>query len=334
MAFDPDRFIPAWWCRGPHAQTIWASALRPAGATPVRRERWDTPDGDFLDVDRLDGTAGAPVLVILHGLEGSSAGTRIRGLLAAAHRLGWQALAINFRSCSGEPNRLRRSYHAGDTGDLAWLLDRAAREDGQRPIACIGVSLGGNVLVKYLGERPDDVPGALKAAVAISTPFDLGASARAFERGVLNRIYRHRLVRSLKDKTLAKLRRYPDVADRARLAAVRTLAEFDDLVTAPVHGFTDARRYWASASCAPFLPSIRRPLLLINALDDPVVPAGTLPRAAVARHPFVTAAFTGAGGHVGFISGSSPAHPLLWAERKALAFCAQQLRAGGATGRW
>ena len=329
MAFDPDPFMPAWWCRGPHAQTLWAAALRPAGAVPVRRERWETPDGDFLDVDRLDGVVGSPAVVILHGLEGSSAGSRIRGLLVAAHRLGWRALALNFRSCSGEPNRLPRSYHAGDTEDLGWLMDRVAREERRRPVACIGVSLGGNVLVKYLGERPDGIPEALKAAVAISTPFDLGASARAFERGLLNRLYLRRLVRSLKGKTLAKLRQYPDLVDRTRLAAVRTLAEFDDLVTAPVHGFTGARHYWSSASCAPFLPSIRRPLLLINALDDPVVPAGTLPRAMIARHRFVTAAFTRAGGHAGFIGGSSPAHPLFWAERTAMAFCERQLQGGG-----
>jgi len=321
MVIEADRFIPAWWCRGPHAQTIWASLLRSAPPPlPVRRERWETPDGDFLDIDVVTAAAGKPALVILHGLEGSSISARVRGFLSAAHELGWQGLAVNFRSCSGEVNRLRRSYHGGETADLAWVIERVAAERGQDAICCVGLSLGGNMLLKYLGERANDLPSTVRAAVAISAPFDLAASAKAFERGGFNRIYLGRLVRSLKRKALIKLREYPDLVDRAKLATVRTLAEFDNVVTGPVHGFADAEEYWKASSCTSVLASIRIPTLLINALDDPVVPARALPHHIVPQHPFLTAVFTTTGGHVGFLRGPSPLQPVFWAEQKAMAF--------------
>ncbi len=259
------------------------------------------------------------MLVVLHGLESSSASTHVRGLLRAAHRPGWHGLAVNFRSCSGTPNRLKRSYHGGDTADLGWVIQRLAASDPQQAICCVGLSLGGNVLLKYLGEQADRAPANLKAAVAISAPFDLAASAREFERGVWNRVYMRCLVHSLKRKTMAKLRRYPGLVDRRRLAAVRTVVEFDELVTAPLHGFADAAHYWAAASCRPFLDAIRRPTLLMNAQDDPLVPARVLP--SVASNPFLVAEFPQAGGHLGFIGGAWPARPVFWAEEQALAFC-------------
>jgi predicted alpha/beta-fold hydrolase len=320
MPVEPDTFVPAWWCRGPHAQTIWGSLLpAPAPARPVIRQRWDTPDGDFLDVDLVRGGAGAPVLIALHGLEGSTGSGRIRGLLAAAARRGWHGLAVNFRGCSGEANRLPRSYHGGETGDLAWVVDRVAADARHGAIAVVGMSLGANVLLKYLGERAGRLPGRLAAAAAISAPFDLAASARAFERGAVNRLYMARLLRSLTRKTRRKLRAFPALADPARLAAVRTIAEFDDLVTAPAHGFADAAAYWTASSCAQFLDAITVPTLVISALDDPVIPAASVPRERLAAQPRLTAILTAAGGHVGFVRGS-PLRPACWAEERVLEF--------------
>ena len=326
MAVVADTFMPAWWCRGPHAQTIWASFLKPVPpTTSVQRKRWETPDGDFLDIDEAaaDGP-NQPVLVILHGLEGSSESLWIRGLIGGAHRLGWRVLAVNFRSCSGEINRLRRSYHGGETSDLAWILSQIAGGQNHSRIGCIGISLGGNVLLKYLGESAQ-IPG-VKAAVTVSAPFDLAASAQTFEHGFINKqVYMRRLVQSLKQKTQAKLSRYPDLVDNTKLAQVRTIAAFDDWVTAPVHGFADAQAYWRVSSCNRFLAGIKTPTLLINSADDPLVPENTLPRQLVAEHPYLTAAFTRAGGHVGFIGGPSPYQPHFWAQRQAIAFLQERL---------
>lgn len=317
---DPGTFEPAWWCRSGHAQTIWAATLRSIPSMPLRRERWEMPDGDFIDVDCVAGADRGPMLVVLHGLESGSEAKQVRGLLRAAHRLGWHGLAVNFRSCGDEPNRLQRSYHGGDTSDLAWVIERLSAEHPEVPLGCVGVSLGGNVLLKYLGEQGEATPPALKAAVAISAPFDLAVCAHAFEQGVLNRVYMRRIVRSFKRKTLVKLERFPDLVDRRRLAAVRTVAEFDEVVTAPVNGFSSAEHYWQASSCAQYLPAIRRPTLLINAKDDPLVPASVLPLSPAARNPLLTAVFPEAGGHVGFVSGASPARPVWWAEEQALAF--------------
>jgi predicted alpha/beta-fold hydrolase len=228
---------------------------------------------------------------------------------------------MNFRSCSGEPNRLERSYHGGDTSDLAWVIQRLTAHDPQQMICCVGVSLGGNVLLKYLGEQGAAAPPNLKAAVAISAPFDLAASARAFEQDAWNQMYMRRLVRSLKQKTMTKLTRYPALVDRRRLAGIETIAEFDEAVTAPVYGFASAESYWAAASCSPFLSSIRRPTLLINAKDDPLIPLRVLPTTSVVQNPFLAAEVPAGGGHAGFISGSLPIRPMFWAEEQALAFC-------------
>ena len=267
---------------------------------------------------------GSPMLIALHGLEGSSRSKQILGLLALAHRSGWRAVAMNFRSCSGQMNRLRRSYHGGETSDLKWLIQRVVAVNPKAPIFCAGVSLGGNVLLKYLGEEGDAVPEQVRAAAAISTPFDLQASARGLEKG-FGRIYMKRLVQSLKEKTLAKLEKYPDLANRQKVLSAQTLAEFDDAVTAPVHGFRDAKEYWARSSSNQFLPAIRRPTLLINARDDPFLPESALPLAAVAENHFLKGEFPEKGGHVGFLSGPWPGFPFPWAEHRAIRFLKEHL---------
>ncbi|MBI4341244.1 MAG: hydrolase [Candidatus Omnitrophica bacterium] len=321
---DAAAFQPAWWCPGAHLQTIWAGALRPAPCAPVARTRWELPDGDFLDVDELAADQSVPHLIILHGLESSSRAAAVRGLLSQARQRGWGGVAVNFRGCSGQPNRLRRSYHGGDTADLAWVIHRVQAAHPASALVCVGISLGGNVLLKYLGEQGDALPPAIRAAAAISAPFNLAASVQALGQG-FSRVYQQRLVATLKQKTFEKLTRHPDLVDGRTLRAVRTLGEFDDLVTAPTHGFKDAAAYWAASSCAQFLPRIRRPTLLINAEDDPFLPSDALPRQAVAENPWLTAAFSPRGGHIGFLTGRWPGLPMAWAEHQTAAFLAAHL---------
>ena len=324
-AGGPAPFRPAWWCRGPNAQTIAASVLRPVRAVPLHRERWETTDGDFIDVDRLSGAPGTPVVIILHGLTGSSRSKHVLGLLAAAERRGWRGIGVNFRSSSGEPNRLRRSYHAGETTDLDWVVRRAAAEDPTGPILCAGFSLGGNVLLKYLGEQGEALHPLVRAAAAVSTPFNLAESVRALERGFA-RFYMNQLVRNLKARARAKMKAYPDLVDREALEAVRTVAEFDEAVTAPVYGFRSAAEYWSASSSAGFLRGIRRPTLLINARDDPFLPEACLPVSAVAANPSLTAEFTPKGGHIGFLAGPWPGRAVCWSEERVLRFFEQELR--------
>src|SRR3989442_9925913 len=235
-------FEPAAWLRGRHLQTVFGPLFRRAPRIGITRERWELSDGDFLDVDRLAGPDAAPLLVVLHGLEGSSSAHYVLGLLAQARLRGWRALAMNFRSCSGEPNRLLRSYHSGETGDLDEAVRRASK--GGAPLLAAGCSLGGNVLVKWLGEQGRKAP--VRAAAALSVPFDLKACARAPDPpDPMSFVYRMRFLRSLKRKAVEKARRVPGRVDVARGRSARTIFEFDEALTAPVHGFTDAEDYWA-----------------------------------------------------------------------------------------
>ena len=318
-ATDSPSFHTAWWCRDGDLQTVWAALFRPTPRVPLTRTRWELPDGDFLDIDELVALPDVPRVIVLHGLESSSRSKQVLGILRLASRRGWGGIAVNFRGCSGEPNRLRRSYHGGETADLAWIVQQVAAHYPSSPLLCVGFSLGGNVLLKYLGEQGDAVPSRVQAAVAISAPLNLAASAHALERG-FSRVYMHQLVRSLVRKTRLKLQRYPDLVDARALSRVRTLAEFDELVTAPLHGFANAAAYWSASSSQAFLGRIRRPTLLINAKDDPFLPASELPMDVVAANPFLTAEFPDDGGHMGFLTGRWPAAPVAWAEVRAMTF--------------
>ena len=317
MDYRPSRWLP-----GAHAMTVYASVARPLPRPRAVRERWELPDGDFLDVDRFDAAAGAPVVVICHGLEGSSRAPYVRGLVAAARARGLSALALNFRGCSGEPNRLARFYHSGETGDLGHAVTRLAAERPGRPILLAGFSLGGNVVVKYLGERGDDLPAEVRGAAGISVPFDLARCAAAIDGpGFWRWVYRERFLRRLRAKALAKARRFPDRIDAAAVRAAASFSAFDGAVTAPLHGFASARAYWSGCSAGAFLAGVRRPLLAIAALDDPMVPPDSLPLEAARRNPRVELVITPAGGHVGFVAGS-PVRPSFWAEARAAAFLA------------
>lgn len=314
-------YQPPWWYRGRHLQTIWGPLFRRLRRPLLRRERWPTPDGDFLDLDWLEGDS--PLVVILHGLEGSSGSHYARGLLLEAAALGWRAVVFHFRSCSGELNRGPRLYHAGETSDLDWVIGRLIQREPATPLGLVGVSLGGNVALKWLGERGEGAPAQVRAAATISTPFDLTACAESLDRGLNRPLYTARFLRSMRAKVRAKRRLYDGLVNVPAALRARTFAVYDRLATAPINGFADERDYWARASSGPYLARIRRPCLLINAANDPFVPAVTLPTAVVAGSPWLEAAFLPEGGHVGFLEG--PWGRRSWAERHALAFLRRQL---------
>ena len=306
---------------GGHLQTI-AGAVLPRASLEYRRERWTAPDGDFIDVDFApaprtpSGSAPpssaaaaaaadtqAPVLVLFHGLEGNSRSHYALAMMASARAAGFQALVAHFRGCSGEPNRLPRAYHSGDSDEIDWILRRARAIHPRSALYAVGVSLGGNALAKWLGERGSGA-GFVSAAASICAPLDLAAGGAALERG-FNRVYARMFLATLRRKALAKVAQYPGLAASAAIAAARNLHAFDDAFTAPVHGFRDADDYWARASAGPGLRSVTVPLLLLNPVNDPIVPAASLPRAAAASAA-VRLEQPATGGHVGFPRGPWP----------------------------
>jgi predicted alpha/beta-fold hydrolase len=326
--FVPRPFVPAWWLPGPHAQTVAGRYLRPATGVRYRRERIDTPDGDFLDLDfaSVPGTRApredAPVALVVHGLEGSAQSAYVLETCRALWDRGIRAVAMNFRSCGGEPNRLPRFYHAGETGDIAFVLDWLAERYSGVPLAAVGFSLGANVLLKHLGERGESA--RVRAAAAISIPFDLAAGSEKLWSNLAGRLYTGIFVRSLQRKYRQKGALMGGLCDEWRAFSARSFSEFDDAVTAPLHGFRGVDDYYGSSSSGQFLPRIRIPTLLIHAEDDPFVPADAIPRDAIAANPHLSAAITDRGGHVGFLSGS-PIRPKFWAEAEAARFLADTL---------
>jgi predicted alpha/beta-fold hydrolase len=342
----PPSFRAAWWVPGAHAQTIYGKAVRRPPHAPTRAERWDTPDGDFLDVVRLDpsgafaGRGDAPRLLLLHGLEGGLQSHYVHGLFAECARRGWGMDLMLHRSCGPEMNRARRMYHSGETGDAALFVGRVAAEHPEAPLALCGVSLGGNQLVKYLGERgaaggggpdgpADGVPAGVRGAVAISVPYDLARGSRHIARG-FSRVYERHFLRSLVRKTELKLLAYPDLVDRRRLAELRTLWDFDDVLTGPLHGFRDAVDYYGRSSAIHYLAGVRVPTLLLSAADDPFLPAAVLDdvRREAAANPWLTSEFHARGGHVGFVGGRAPWRPDYYAERRTMEWAAAQVGAG------
>jgi predicted alpha/beta-fold hydrolase len=288
---------------------------RPAFPKGLHRERWDTPDGDFIDVDILDAPKGAPRVLLLHGLEGSSDSGYLRESLRLIAARGWGAYALNFRGCSGEPNRKARSYCSGDYDDALFVLSRMT--DGPR--FAMGFSLGGNVLLKMLAEKHDEA--RVDAAVAVSVPFELEECAKALDApDPWMRLYQFRFLRTLKAKSLEKAAQFPGVLDPKRIEAAKSIIAFDDCVTAPLYGLGTAKAYYAWASSGPRMHAIRAPTLVITSNDDPLAPARWLPKL---ENPSITTLVTERGGHVGFVSGSL-LKPHFWAEERAMAFFAQR----------
>ncbi len=319
-------FRPAPWLPGPHLQTVGGKLLRPRPDLEMVRERLSTPDGDFVDLDLMpDPVAGAPVVLVLHGLEGSSGRGYMRLALDHLFRRGLRGVALNFRSCSGEPNRTARFYHSGDTEDVALALAHLGERFAGRRFGALGFSLGGNVLLKYLGERGGPRGSQVEAAATISVPFDLDQGARAIERGAMGHVYGYYFLKSLRKKVRHKEELLRGLVDLEEVLSARTLREYDDAATAPLHGFPGATEYYRLSSSARFLPEIRVPTLLLQSEDDPFLPSDALPRAPVRENPHLLPAFTAAGGHVGFVEGSGPWNADFWAEREAARYLATLL---------
>lgn len=312
------RYSAPTWLPGAHAQTIWPLLRKPAPPN-YRRERWETPDGDFIDLDWIDGPGTAPLLVLFHGLEGSSRSHYARSLMHAVRQRRWRGLVVHFRGCSGEPNRLARAYHSGDSAEIDWILRRL---DSYPPLFAVGVSLGGNALLKWLGEQGVAASRLITAAAAISAPLDLAASDASLTRGV-NRLYARHFLKRLIPKALAKLERYPGLYHADAVRGARSLRAFDDVVTAPLHGFRDAADYYARSSAKQFLAAIEVPTLLLNALNDPFLPAAALPGSSQ-MSASLTLETPNAGGHVGFVQGVFPGK-LEWLPGRILAFFEQQI---------
>lgn len=302
----------------------------------VRVERRETPDGDFLEIARLVGTAGprAPRLLLLHGLEGGMHSHYARAMFREASQRGWAADLLLFRSCGTEPNRLPRSYHSGETTDPLWIIEQLVHEFPHAPLGLMGVSLGGNVLCKLLGEQSTRLPAQVVGAVAMSVPFDLARASRHLGRG-FGAIYEKFFLKSLIPKALSKIDRHPELAPLRHVAAARTLWAFDDAFTAPLHGYRDAADYYARASALPFLANIQLPTLLLNAKDDPFLPIDVLTevREAVRHNEHVEIEFPSRGGHVGFTAGRRPWNPWYYGEWRAAEFLATHMeRASRDTG--
>jgi predicted alpha/beta-fold hydrolase len=310
-------FSPSSWLPGPHWMTVYGSVARLPPKVAFRRERWELPDGDFLDVDRLPGER---LVIICHGLEGSSRSGYVLGLARELAALGLGVAALNFRGCSGELNRLPRFYHSGETGDLRYVVERLSSQHAS--IALAGFSLGGNVVVKYLAEG--NVPDAVRAAAVVSVPFDLGLCCRAIDGpGFFPLIYRERFLRRLRRKALEKAERFPHKIDARRVRASRSLRGFDDAVTAPLHGFSDATDYYARSSAGPLLGRVDRPLHILHAEDDPLIPREAVPTECTNRQ--LTWELHSRGGHVGFVTGP-PWRPRRFAETRVAEVLAPRLR--------
>ncbi|MQR01902.1 YheT family hydrolase [Glaciimonas soli] len=311
-------YIAPAWLPGGHLQTIYPSTCISKPTVKYRRERWNTPDGDFIDVDFVDGQPGQPMVVLFHGLEGSSDSHYCRSLMAHIAALGWSGAAPHFRGCSGEINRAPRFYHSGDAPEIDWILRRLADTRAQKKFSKLyatGVSLGGNALLRWLGESQQQAASIVDAACAISAPLDLAGGGMALSHG-FNMIYTHVFLRTMKTKSLEKLEQFPRLFDRQEMLYARDLHAFDNLVTAPLHGYRDADDYWNRASAKHVLNDIIVPTLVLNAKNDPFLPERHLPRSASAA---VTLEYPAQGGHVGFANGAPPGR-LDWLPRRMVAF--------------
>lgn len=329
-------FAPPWWLRNPHAQTVWRVMTRRQRMVALRRELVTTPDGDELVLDHLEAIPqpGTPHLILLHGLEGSSYSVYIQGLLAEAEGRGWTATAVNFRSCARDandrrrmlPNRRPRFYHSGETTDFDFVVRLLAARHTGTPLLAFGGSLGGNALLKWLGENRGQT--LITAAAAMSVPYDLGAGGRYLERGA-GPLYVAHFLKTLRPKIVRVVERFPElrsVIPMARALGARTFYEFDDAATGPLHGFTGADDYYNRSSSIHFLPHIDTPVLCVSAEDDPFLPREALARARSAASDAVEFRIVPHGGHAGFVRGTAPWRCASWAEETIATWLEQQVR--------
>ncbi len=331
-----DHFVSPAWLPGGHAQTIYPALFAPRPKVKLYRERWTTPDEDFLDLDfTFDPAASAAthasatvsctasgghpkgLIALFHGLEGSSGSHYAQATMQACIEQGWLGVVPHFRGCSGEDNRVLRTYHSGETRDIDFILRRLAERFPELPRYAIGVSLGGNALSKWLGEQGESATQWIRAAAAFCPPQDLHEGAKALSKG-FNLVYMNGFLKTLKAKALTKLEKHPGLMNRKRIMASKNFFEFDDEVTAKVNGFADCYDYWEKSSCKNFLTRVRTPLLVVNPLNDPFLPPEALARPGQVSRS-VQLYYPKHGGHVGFLQGSFPGH-LGWLPHTALNF--------------
>jgi hypothetical protein len=314
----PD-YRPVWPLTNGHVHTVFPTLFRPTPVNAPLRERINTPDGDFIDIDRhrAPGNNSHTVVVISHGLEGNARKKYPLGMAREMNRIGYDAVCLNFRGCSGEPNRLLRLYHSGVTDDLHTVISHMLDQGGYDHVLLVGFSMGGNQTLKYLGEDPGMVPDEVKGAVVFSVPCDLAGSCSMMERPT-NRLYMEYFMRGLRQKVRTKAAMFPDMVDTTGLDAIRTFSVFDDRYTAPFHGFESAEDYYHKASCDQFLQNIRIPTLIVQAKDDPFLSSSCFPVAKAETNPDLFVEIPRYGGHVGFhLPGKDNVY---WLEKRAGTF--------------
>lgn len=314
-------FKPAWWLRNPHLQTIYAKFAGSKREVYTRKEIFELSDGDFLDCRWTGGTVG-PIVIILHGLEGSVESHYAIGMLQAAQQQGWRAVVVHFRSCGDTLNRLPKGYHSGDTSDLQEFVTHLKAREPHTPLMAIGYSMGGNVLLKWLGEVGDDCP--LMSAVAVSVPFELHVASHRIRQGLSSR-YQEYFLKPLRDKLLMKIQEHHLAIDPNAVRAVQSIFDFDENFTAPLHGFKDAMDYYVKCSSRYYMHSIKVPTLVIHAKDDPFMSEALIPSHDEVS-PYVKLEIYDRGGHVGFVSGWNPFNPQYWLEKRIPAYFDEQLR--------
>jgi len=314
------RFRPAWWARNRHCQTVYQNLLRPYPRITTRAERLELDDGDFLDLRWAGPDHGATVLLV-HGLEGSIDSKYIAGQMKALEKAGIRSVLLHLRGCGGGPNRLRRGYHSGVSDDLGLAIDHIRTVIDDEPLSAVGYSLGGNVLLKYLGEMGDKAP--LQSAVAVSVPFRLAHCANAINRGV-SRFYNWFLMRRMKNSYCRKFSQRDDAPFPIdAIDGLKSFPDFDNAITAPLHGFDNADQYYEQASSINFLPNIQIPTLILHALDDPFMTPDTAPTESEISN-FIRVELSHKGGHVGFVAGRWPWKPRWWLEERIVEYLKPQ----------
>lgn len=306
-------FKPAWWLPNAHMQTLWPAICRGFFSKLVsERERIELPDGDFIDLDWVGKDKTGPLVIVLHGFEGSIESHYAKGIMNKMSERGWRSVLMHFRGCSGEPNRLPRGYHSGETQDISFIAKLLCQREPNTAMSAIGYSLGGNVLLKWLGETQSQNP--LKAAIAVSVPFELHKTAARIKQGFA-RFYQWYFLKCLRERLAIKFRKVPSHVDSAVLRDVQTIQDFDDCYTAPLHGFNGAMDYYTKSSSRQYLRTIQVPTLILQAKDDPLMPLDIIP-SENELSPYVKLEITEAGGHVGFVSGTYPWKPEYWLEKR------------------
>ncbi len=323
-------YRPAWWLPHAHMQTLWSTLKSRGRNINQHRERIATPDGDFLDLD-WTGSGDGPIVIILHGLTGSSDSTYVKGLQRSIDDLGWRTVTLNFRGCSGSPNLTIRSYHSGETEDIAYVYQHVNELEPDTPLMAVGYSLGGNVLLKWLGQNKHL---GLFAAVAVSVPFRLDNCADRMDRG-FSKIYQRQLITELKEylqekidyfASLGKVDEAEHLKNIANLNNINNFWQFDHLITAPLHGFTSGMDYYQRSSCRQYLAEIQLPTLIIQAKDDPFMTLEGFPKASELS-PTTTLELSERGGHVGFVEGDSPVKHGCWLDKRIPEWLVQQFEA-------